>query len=194
MPAINKGAATAPPRDPQAVAREKKIDRVYFRPSVEVKGAIWKARVFSLGLHELQAVLSHTSTCTQIVAALTGLRGKGQEQFRATILGTALPLLASEGIDLVASTVTFTEPEGMTMQDVPHWELPLLLDAFIQHNFGEERKWRPWVAAVESWLSRITGEAVSILGTPSNSSAKPATASATSSPADGAAGPTEAGP
>lgn len=46
--------------------------------------------------------------------------------------------------------------------DLPHWVLPSVGTAFLQENFFEEKKIRPWLQAMEVLVEKITGERFSI--------------------------------
>lgn len=45
-----------------------------------------------------------------------------------------------------------------SLDGVPHWRVADVMVAWIDESFGEERKLRPWVAAMETLLEKVTGE------------------------------------
>lgn len=165
--------------------RARKIDRAVFRPGREVLGppgpggeAEWKAIIYPMGLRHVQAGVAYISkagaVAAQAVAALARAASAGD---RAAMMVAAFPILTGDAFDLVRQTVTIVEPAGLTVDDLAHWDLPPLVEAFVELNFGEERKRRPWSEALENLLRKLTRTSE----TPSTSSPQQATASVTSS-------------
>jgi hypothetical protein len=45
---------------------------------------------------------------------------------------------------------------------VPHWHLADIVTAWAEESFGEERKLRPWVRAMEALAEKLTGEKIDL--------------------------------
>lgn len=115
----------------------------------------------------------------------------GDEKAIAKAIGMeALPLIAEDLIELVEDTTVvglldqddeFHVDADLRFEDLNHWDLPPVLEVWFDLNFGEEKKRRPWIAAVEKALYRLTGQKLSMRGLFSQSSSEQDTDAKTSS-------------
>lgn len=109
-----------------------------------------------------------------------------------------------EALDLVASCVVIEGEDGTRgsfYDDLPHWALPVVVEAWIRASFAEEDKWRPWKAALERTATvleaayeRRTGRPISISGMLWDYLSAMVTHSPTSSIVGRSASPTADGP
>lgn len=106
------------------------------------------------------------------------------------ILGLeVIPIILNDLMGLVKETTVlgildqdnnFHRDEDADFEDLSHWEVPALLEEWFDLSFGEERKWTPWVRAVEKAILRLTGKTISLkemFSKASSSSATPDTIS-----------------
>src|SRR5262245_51647261 len=129
---------------------------------VELKDFGATAVVFPIGLRHLQKFSKEIAGLVGYLATVQVKseepRGLGLQYARAMA-----PFLMQNMLGLVAECVRLEPPElKITLQDLPHWELPPIIEAWVQENFGEEKKWHPWLAAVESVIRTATGKDVRI--------------------------------
>lgn len=89
------------------------------------------------------------------------------EAKKAAIMAQLIPYILENAFELFAECVVM--PNGVALDDVPHWEIAPLLEAWITESFGEERKWLPWKEAVERIVTQVTGKKFSFSETASNS-------------------------
>jgi len=162
------------------VARTEKVVRVMFSPGTEVSGTGWRATVHPMGIRHVQRAMLLLAGSPQLAKTLAELKPDSAPADLASIAVQALPLLARDGLDLVAECTAFAEPEGASIESVPHWELPAIITAWVDVNFREERQWLPWVEAMEKLLPTPARGKVPISATQSTPSRPQATASETS--------------
>lgn len=102
------------------------------------------------------------------------------KQFQDKMFAKILPYALTNLLDLVSDCVKF-EPADCTIDDVPHWDVALIIEAWVIESFGEEQKRLPWIAAVENVFAQVTGKKVKISEIFSKPSSPPATVAKTSS-------------
>lgn len=76
------------------------------------------------------------------------------EQKTAAIAAQMVPYIANNLLDLVSDCTKFSNPER-GFENLAHWEVPEIIEAWIEESFGSEKKWKPWVATVERILNRF---------------------------------------
>ena len=79
----------------------------------------------------------------------------GKDAAKGTIVAVLMPHILSTSIDLFEDCIIC---KGITLEQVPHWEVPPMLEYWIIESFGEPKKWKPWIAMVETLVERLTGE------------------------------------
>lgn len=149
---------------------------------------------------------------TQIVGILSTMsqvrvpKSATEEALYQTMLGQAIPTLMSEGFDLLQDTCVVGEMVGTgpetyefveserenALEEIPHWELPTILEAWVELSFGTSRKRKPWVKMLDNLGRRITRKKdFSITGLFSSSSDSQDTPSSNSSNDNTRTSPTE---
>ncbi len=105
-----------------------------------------------------------------------------------------LPLLTTDGIDLLASCCKITSSDGVsrTIDDFPHDVLPIITRSFVQQSFSHGRI-RPWIAAADATVTHLTGKAGAVSALYSRFSSFAATALKTFFTGNETAGPTPVG-
>lgn len=152
-------------------------------PGVEVvleSGAV--AKVFPLGFKHIRKF------STQISGALLTLMNQkipaniakdpaAAKAFQDAMFAKIVPYVLTNLLDLLEDCVVL---EGAKVEDLPHWEVAKITEVWVIESFGEEKKRRPWVAAVENIFAQVTGEKRQISEIFSPSSSSPATVAKTS--------------
>lgn len=102
-----------------------------------------------------------------------------QAAFGGRVMMQLIPYAIDNLLDLVKECVVFKE-KGVTIDDMPHWHVATLVELWAIESFGEEKKWRPWLAAVENVHAQVTGKKKTISEIFSSSSSSPAIVAPTS--------------
>jgi len=125
--------------------------------------------VYPVGYKHLKKFTSQIAKLAQIAATLPMKKGSSIGDMAKTISVAMIPELLKEGLDLVAECIRIDSP-GIALDNLPHWEVARVVEAWIEESFGEERKWRPWVEAFKKAVALIPeGKEPSTLPTPSSS-------------------------
>jgi len=86
---------------------------------------------------------------------------KAQKRLTDQMFQTLIPYAIDNLLDLISECIKF-KPEEVKIDDLPHWDVAKLIEAWIIESFGEEKKYLPWIAAVENIFAQVTGEKKSI--------------------------------
>ena len=154
--------------------------------------------VFPVAFKHLSRFSTQITSVLQKLAGVEVSRSASAEQKRATLVLAAIPLIAQELLGLIeATTVTgvvderdkfHMVPEGdeahEAIADLPHWELPEVVEKWFDLSFGQPRKYRPWLAVAEKAIAKLTGQKISISEMFSKHLSSQDTAATTSSSAD----------
>lgn len=114
---------------------------------------------------------------TQIVGILSTLsqvrvpKNQGEEALYQTMVAQAVPSLMSEGFDLLQDTCVVgemvsvgpnemkfiaAETQDNALDELPHWELPTVLEAWVELSFGTSGKRRPWIKMLNNLGTKLT--------------------------------------
>ena len=95
---------------------------------------------------------------TQIVAALgaiggtTAKKGASAAEIAQIIKQTLSPLLLTSLMDLLEECCNFLDQQTK-IDDLAHWDIAPVVEAFIEQNFLGEDKIRPWIQAIQNLKS-----------------------------------------
>ena len=147
------------------------------------------AKVFPLGVTHLKRF------STDIVGILHALMraninpGEDSKVQVGALARHAIPLVLQSGLALLDECVVLKVPSGkdgvadiqLSIDDLPHWEVPPLIQSWILQSFDTKEKRDPWVEAVNRVVRQVTNdETFSILETASKLSSPADTPSKTS--------------
>lgn len=114
---------------------------------------------------------------SSIASALpSGKRMPTNDEVMAVLSSRAIPVVLSDLMDLVAECTRFDDKR--TIDDLPHWDVPLIIEAWIEENFSDPKKWTTWVTTIELLMEKVTKKPFSFKALMSETASKP------SSPAD----------
>lgn len=180
-----------------AVAEEKKIEVV----EILVPGVVvpmpslgCQAIVYPLGVRQMKRFGAIFSNALSALASVFVVKGKSKEELANDTLKQLVPFVLTYALDIVTDCVRFQLPDGtpvklkrpdgtvvdLKLDDVPHWEAAPVVSVWLLESFGEEKKWRPWVQAIEDLMSKVTGKPFSTKEMFSKDSSPADTASSTS--------------
>lgn len=161
----------------------------------EVMDGTAVVRVSPLGFRQLPKFISRVGVASSHIAnALKGVEvgaGVPSDKLGGIILQSIAPFVLQNAMDLFIECVEVVDagadgasaagaPAALAQSDlldrIPHWEFPPLIEAWLVESFGEEKKWKPWITALENLIKRTTGQDISITSMLSESSLHPVTA------------------
>ncbi len=120
-----------------------------------------KANVFPMGIKHIGKFSKRIAGVLGAFGSITIKKESTPEEIATAALSHAMPIVLTDLLDLVSECVTFDSPT-QKFEDLAHWELPVIVDAWVEMNFGEEKKWRPWVATMEKAIAKASGKEFSI--------------------------------
>lgn len=129
---------------------------------------------------------------SKIVAAALNAQADSTEDSKllGAIAASVLPILLTDAFAIVVnSTVIAIKEEDGTLEPdftrdiggLPHWNIPPIVEAWTELNFGEEKKLSPWIRVLEKAITRMTKKTFSLSEFLSEISSKRATLGKTSS-------------
>lgn len=148
--------------------------------------------VYPMGVVHLKKFSNQIATAMSIVGRTPIKKGASQKEIGGQIAATLAPFLLTEAMDLIEACVKISE-KSVKFDDLPHWDMPKIVELWIEQSFGDEKKWRPWVTAIDRAVTKATGSPFSILEMLSSSSSQLVTPAPTSSTAASPDSPTEDG-
>ncbi len=178
---------------------ENVVRRIFPGRTIELEegGVAVVVHVYPPGLVHLEQFSTRVASILGVLANtdLRGLQGGASKVVVGNLLERLGPLILSDLTGLVRECCV-VEVEGhpeATLDDLPHWHLAAVVEAWVEESFLEERKWRPWLEALERLISKATGQPFSISEMLSSSSSLPATRMPTSSAENDPGGPIAVG-
>ena len=122
-------------------------------------------------------------TATSVPKASAGATPKQKTQVEKVqndmLIQTLLPWVLSNAVDLVEKCVVFPKDIDIKLQDLPHYRLPPIIEAWVEESFIGEDKLRPWMAVVEHLTEKVTGKKIVVSEILSKAVSSRATAAAT---------------
>src|SRR5262245_49723947 len=101
---------------------------------------IGRVTVYPVGVKHCRRFGAQLNTVLSLLAPL-------QAEGRAATV--AIPYLVANALDLLSECMVFHDVKDVTLEDMPHWVLPTIAEAWIDESFGDEASRRPWVETIE---------------------------------------------
>jgi hypothetical protein len=130
--------------------------------------------VYPMGYKHMKKFTGKIADALSIIGRTSYPKGADQAAVMKAVMSNITPFLMTNLLELVEECTVFNI-QGVTMEDLPQWHLPVIIEAWLLESFGEEKKWKPWVTALENVLEKFTGSKTSLLATFSSSSSSPDT-------------------
>jgi len=124
-------------------------------PGRTVRLEHYEATVYPAGARHADRLFVKVVGVLQHAGALVAKPGEDVKVHGERIVSELIPFAITHALDVMSECVVL--PKGATLKDVPHFDLPPIAEAWILESFGEEKKWRPWVALVEEVATRLNG-------------------------------------
>lgn len=134
-----------------------------------------KAVVMPLGFRHLRKFTDQITRALGVVGTMNLPSSDDPTKLGKAIMMTAAPLLMGDLFELLKECVTIESPAGLELEDLPHWLIPGIVSAWIEISFGDPKKWRPWITAIDSTMGALTRQPFSILETVRSAASAPDT-------------------
>lgn len=109
------------------------------------------AVVYPTGFRHIVKFSQTFGTILKVASKLNAQAKPGSDL--AHVIGIELMTAClSEVLELAQACVRF-DPPNVKFDDLPHWEVPAILEAWVDLSFGSEEKVRPWIAAVTKLIT-----------------------------------------
>lgn len=109
---------------------------------------------------------------------IDSIKGDEQQAIAKNIVTLITPFILNNMLDVIFDCVTF-DGEKLKEEDVehiPHYYLPIIIEAWISESFIGEDKLRPWIEVIERLTKEIFKKDIPIWDTLSKSLLPPVTA------------------
>lgn len=127
------------------------------------------AYVFPMGMRHVRRVKSSVQEAIETLSNTQVSKDASDTEKFSAVAASMVPFLTGELFDLVALTTVLGRMDGdgdsakfipnyeYPMDLLPHWDVPVLAEAWWELNFATEGKRKPWIRAIESTVKRLTG-------------------------------------
>lgn len=131
--------------------------------------------VLPLGFRHLRTFSEKITTALGVVGSMSLPAGQSAEQLGKAIMMRAAPLLMGDLFELLRECVVITKPVTVKLDDLPHWLVPTIVTTWLELSFGDPKKWRPWIGAIDQAMASLTRQPFSILETVQQAVSRPDT-------------------
>lgn len=136
---------------------------------------IGRVRVLPLGFRHLRTFANQISSALSVVGNMQLPAEDDPAKMGKAIMMTAAPLLMGDLFVLLKECVVVETPPTLSLDDLPHWLVPEIVAAWLEMSFGDPKKWKPWIAAIDQAMTALTRQPFSISETVRSAVSAPAT-------------------
>lgn len=147
---------------------EKKPDdmRVMF-PGVEIPIELpdgpLMVTVYPVGIRQMKKFVTAIAGAVGIIRGMDFNKDGTTDQHLKQILPHLVPIILNDLFGLVKECTV-----GIDIEELPHWLVAPIVEAWVMESFGEEKKIRPWIQMFENLTEKATGQKTEIWATLSN--------------------------
>jgi len=170
--------AAVPETDPAAGGDGEALDVLFPGRVVPLDlgdGKTGSARVLPLGFRHLRTFAKQITGALSVVGNMQLPATSDPKKLGEQILMAAAPLLMGDLFVLLKECVVIESPATLSLDDLPHWLVPDLVTAWLDMSFGDAKKWKPWIAAIDQAMTALTRQPFSISETVRSAVSAPAT-------------------
>lgn len=124
----------------------------------------------------------HLRKFTEELSLLLGMLNSGHVRGSEAEIGVKVmsefgPVILSRLINVIneCCVIQYKDEKDLSLDDLPHWELPVIAQQWIEDSFGSEGKRKPWITAIETLMSRVLKKKTTISEMLSRSVSSPVT-------------------
>ena len=133
-----------------------------------------RARVLPLGFRHLRTFVNQITSALSVVGNMQLSSTSDPKKLGEQIMMAAAPLLMGDLFELLKECVVIESPATLSLDDLPHWLVPDLVSAWLELSFGDPKKWKPWIAAIDQAMTALTRQPFSISETVRSAVSPPA--------------------
>lgn len=128
---------------------------------VEVADGRATAVVYPMGIRHLKKFSSKIGTVLSALSRVPVPVGAPKERVAGIYAAYAGPLVIEHLLELIEECTKLKfvneagEEEQISLDDLPQYDLPALVETWLEESFGEEKKWKPWITATEKLLNKF---------------------------------------
>lgn len=168
---MTKAKDTTPPRPPPDAATEppdgdgEALAVLFPGEVIELdlgNNQVGRVRVLPLGFRHLRMFAKQITGALSVVGNMQLPATSDPKKLGEQILMAAAPLLLGDLFVLLKECVVIESPAKLSLDDLPHWLVPKLVSAWLEMSFGEPKKWKPWIAAIDQAMTALTRQPFSI--------------------------------
>ena len=111
--------------------------------------------VFPAGICHSGKLFTKVVGVLQSAAEMKARPGESVRDHGDRVVNDMIPFAIRNALDIIKDCVEL--PNRADFDRLPHYFLPPIAQAWIEESFGEEKKWRPWLALVEEAATRLNG-------------------------------------
>jgi hypothetical protein len=122
--------------------------------------------VFPLGYRHLEKFARDIAGLIVVASKIKPQAGQKEEDVNRAVLEGILPYVQQNLLALLAECCVVKKNGTATKHSIrklPHWEIPKLIQLWLEQSFGSKEKWLPWVEAIENLMMKVTGKKPSII-------------------------------
>lgn len=172
--------AAVPEPEPETTASDDGEALAVLFPGEVIKldlgnGRVGRVRVLPLGFRHLRTFANQITRALSVVGNMQLPADDDPAKMGKAIMMTAAPLLMGDLFVLLKECVVVEDPPTLSLDDLPHWLVPEIVAAWLEMSFGDPKKWKPWIAAIDQAMTALTRQPFSISETVRSAVSAPAT-------------------
>lgn len=122
-------------------------------PGTTVRLSLCEATVYPVSFKMMKRFGQGIMLALRSIGNMKLSQGASPAQIQDAISKFLGPVILEHLLDLVAACTTFQDKE-VVVDDLPHWDVAPLIEAFVNESFMGEHKIRPWIQAIKNLIKR----------------------------------------
>lgn len=122
-------------------------------PGTRVRLSLCEATVYPVSFKMMKRFGQGIMIAMRSIGNMKLSQGSTPAQIQEAISKYLGPVILEHLLDLVAACTTFDDKD-IVVDDLPHWDIAPLIEAFVNESFMGEQKIRPWIQAIKNLIKR----------------------------------------
>lgn len=138
--------------------------------TIELGGAesgVLKAHVYPLGLRHMKRFQKQITKALGLAAGIKVGAGVSEKEVGAMVMKALVPHVMEDMIEMLQECVRLESAhdklKAVKLDDLAHWDLPPIAEAWIMESFGESKKLKPWATMIETVVQQTTGKKIDLV-------------------------------